>query len=103
MNKRSDRKRHAHDHRTSSGQSKSVQASLKPPQEPQDQKGASGPLEGAIRVDDSQIPVPNEVVERESKRWLGIDLVVLLIAGLMLIFIAFIAWQVSVMTGPAKP
>lgn len=62
----------------------------------------TGPLEGAIRVDE-RVPVPNGIIESESKTWLGVDLVVLMIAGLMLVFIAFIAWQISLMPGPGKP
>lgn len=67
----------------------------------QGHRAHSGPLEGAIRVDE-HVPVPG-VIEPESKRWLGVDLVVLMIAGLLLVFIAFIAWQISLMPGPGKP
>jgi hypothetical protein len=75
---------------------------LKPLEELEGKRADSGPLVGAIRVDD-QVPVPNGVIERETKKRFGIDQVVLIIAGLMLVFIAFIAWQVFLMSGPAKP
>ena len=77
-------------------------AQLVPMEELEGHRADTGSLEGAIRVDE-RVPVPNGVIEPESKRWLGVDLVVLMIAGLMLIFIAFIAWQISLMPGPAKP
>ena len=77
-------------------------AQLTPMEESEGHPADTGPLEGAIRVDE-RVPVPNGVIEPESKRWLGIDFVVLMIAALMLLFIAFIAWQISLMPGPAKP
>lgn len=77
-------------------------AQLRPLEELEGERADTGPLEGAIRVDD-RVPVPNGVIEPEPKHWLGIDFVVLMIAALMLVFIAFIAWQISLMPGPAKP
>lgn len=77
-------------------------AQLRPLEELEGQRADNGPLEGAIIVDD-RVPVPNGVIEPESKHWSGIDFVVLMIAGLMLVFIAFIAWQISLMPGPGKP
>jgi hypothetical protein len=76
-------------------------AQLKPVEELEDHRADTELLEGAIRVDD-RVPIPNGVIEPESKRS-GVDFVVLMIALLMLVFIAFIAWQISLMPGPAKP
>ena len=78
-------------------------AKLKPPEELQGQESPTGPLEGSIRVDETHLPVPDGIIESDSKSWLRIESVVLVIAALMLVFIAFIAWQVSLMSGPAKP
>lgn len=76
---------------------------LTPPEELEARKNPSGPLEGAIRLDESHLPVPKDIIESKSERWLGIESVVLIIAGLMLVFIALIAWQISLMPGPGKP
>jgi hypothetical protein len=76
---------------------------LRPLEELQGERTPSGPLEGAIRVDDSQATVPNGIIEPETKGRFGVEWVVLVISVLMLVFIAFIAWQVHLMTGPAKP
>ena len=78
-------------------------AKLKPLEELQGEKSPTGPLQGAIRVDETHLPVPEGIIESDSKSWLRIEAVVLVIAGVMLAFIAFIAWQISMMTGPAKP
>ena len=79
-----------------------VGARLRPLEEIAGQESTTGPLEGAIRVDE-RVPVPNGIVETESKHGLGIEKVVIIIAVLMLGFIAFIAWQISLMPGPGKP
>jgi len=76
---------------------------LKPLEELQGERTPTGPLEGAIRVDDGQVPVPNGIIEPQTSGRFGIEWLVLVISLLMLVFIAFIAWQVHLMTGPAKP
>ncbi len=54
----------------------------------------------AIIVDNTS-QVPRDMMEGGGeKRFLGLEPVVLVILGLMLTFIAFIAWQISLM--PAK-
>ena len=56
---------------------------------------------GAIVVDKDNLNFPKDMMEGEDeKRFLGVEPVVLVILGVMLIFIAFIAWQISLM--PAK-
>ena len=56
---------------------------------------------GAIIVDKDLAHVPKDMMEEGGeKTFLGIEPVVLVILGLMLTFIAFIAWQISQM--PAK-
>jgi hypothetical protein len=56
---------------------------------------------GAIIVDNDNLKVPTDMMEsREGKRFLGIEPVVLVVLILMLGFIAFIAWQISLM--PAR-
>lgn len=67
------------------------------------QQGAkeSGPTEdakklgGRIVVDTGSLVLPKAIGEREPKGVWGIEPVVLVIVGLMLAFIAFIAWQIS--------
>lgn len=53
--------------------------------------------DGSIVVDTGSLVLPKEIGEREPKGFLGIEVVVLVIVGLMLAFIAFIAWQISQM------
>lgn len=64
----------------------------------------SGPADrhfGAIIVDSEDLKVPTDIMEsRKEKRFLGIEPVVLVVLILMLSFIGFIAWQISLM--PAK-
>jgi len=95
-------RRHSHDTRKGNESFAELTAHLKPLEELVGEKSPTGPLNGAIRVDD-QVPVPKGVIEPEPQGWLGIERLVLIIAGLMLAFIAFITWQVYLMTGPAKP
>lgn len=52
---------------------------------------------GAIVVDRNSLPVPKEMVESSKKGFLGMEPVVLVIVGLMLGFIAFVAWKISEM------
>lgn len=102
MSKRAVRRRHSGDDRRSEHLAE-LAAQLKPLEESAGHRTPTGPLEGSIRVDEIDAPVPNVIVQAESKRWLGIEMVVLIIAGLMLVFIASIAWQISLMPGPGKP
>ena len=56
---------------------------------------------GAIVVDNSDLHIPKAVIEEsDEKRFFGIEPVVLVIAGLMVLYIAFIAWQISLMPPP---
>ena len=51
-----------------------------------------------IIVDNADLQVPVDIMEgSEGKTLLGMEPVVLVILGVMLIFIAFIAWQISLM------
>ena len=53
---------------------------------------------GAIIVDNESLKVPTDIVEtKPEKRFFGIEPVVLVVLILMLSFIAFIAWQISLM------
>ena len=53
---------------------------------------------GSIVVDSGSLKLPSVALEgREEKRFFGIEPVVLVILILMLGFIAFIAWQISLM------
>jgi hypothetical protein len=63
--------------------------------------GQSEPDSGTIVVDRDAAVVPKDMMEEsDGTTFLGIEPVVLVILGVMLIFIAFIAWQISNM--PAK-
>ena len=56
------------------------------------------PHYGAIVVDNTDLHVPKDIMEGgNEKTFLGMEPVVLVILGVMLIFIAFIAWQISLM------
>ena len=56
---------------------------------------------GAIVVDNDNLNVPTDIIETpEERRFLGMEPVVLVVLILMLCFIAFIAWQISLM--PAR-
>ena len=53
---------------------------------------------GAIVVDNDNLKVPTDMMEtRGEKRFLGIEPVVLVVLIIVLSFIAFIAWQISLM------
>jgi hypothetical protein len=76
------------------------------PLEELDQKSAAKQLgsappdqqEGVIVVDNDNLHVPREIMEGgDEKTYFGMEPVVLVILGLMLAFIAFIAWQVTLM------
>ncbi len=63
--------------------------------------GQAEPDSGAIIVDKDLSHVPSDMMEGgDEKTFLGMEPVVLVILGLMLAFIAFIAWQITQM--PAK-
>ena len=72
---------------------------LAPPEEKAGQNVASQDNGGAIRVDTGSLKFPKGFVEddKASLKWLGLEPVVLVILCLALAFIAFIAWQVSMM------
>jgi hypothetical protein len=56
------------------------------------------PHYGAIVVDNEGLHIPKDIMEGgDEKTYLGMEPVVLVILGIMLIFIAFIAWQISLM------
>jgi hypothetical protein len=56
------------------------------------------PHYGAIIVDNASLNLPKEFLEgRDEKRFLGMEPVVLAILIVMMCFIAFIAWQISLM------
>jgi hypothetical protein len=56
---------------------------------------------GAIIVDNENLTVPKDIMETpQGRRFLGIEPVVLVVLILVLSFIAFIAWQISLM--PAR-
>lgn len=85
----------------------SLAASLAPLEEQRpaaviiDQKQSVGGVSqevGAIVVDRNNLHLPKEMMEGSGTKGLfGIEPVVLVILGLMLAFIAFIAWQISQM------
>ena len=56
---------------------------------------------GAIVVDNANLNVPKGIIEGgEEKQFLGMEPVVVIVLIIMLGFIAFIAWQISLM--PAR-
>jgi hypothetical protein len=60
--------------------------------------GLAGPQDGVIVVDNDTLHVPQDIMEGGTeKTFLGMEPVVLAILAVMLIFIAFIAWQISLM------
>ncbi len=53
---------------------------------------------GAIVVDNDDLSIPKDIMEgSDEKTYLGMEPVVIVILGFMLLFIAFIAWQISLM------
>jgi hypothetical protein len=53
---------------------------------------------GAIVIDNESLNVPTDIMDtQEKKRFLGIEPVVLVVLIIMLGFIAFITWQISLM------
>ena len=64
----------------------------------QEEAQAGTPHErGAIVVDTGNLVLPKDVRETEGKSSWRIEPVVIVIVGLMLAFISFIAWQISLM------
>jgi hypothetical protein len=60
--------------------------------------GQGDPDYGAIIVDKDNLHVPKEMMEGgDEKRFLGMEPVVLVILGVMLAFIAFVTWQITLM------
>jgi len=58
----------------------------------------SDPDYGAIVVDNVNLKLPNGITEeQDEKRFLGLEPVVLVVMILTLVFIAFIAWQITLM------
>src|SRR6267378_5207998 len=56
------------------------------------------PHYGAIVVDNDNLNLPKDIMEGSGGgTFLGMEPVVLVILGVMLVFIAFIAWQISLM------
>jgi len=53
--------------------------------------------QGALIVDTAHLNLPTEFTESRAGRFWDIEPVVIVIVGAMLIFIAFIAWQISLM------
>ncbi len=54
------------------------------------------PHYGAIVVDNDSLHIPKDIMEGgDETTYLGMESVVLVILGIMLVFIAFIAWQIS--------
>lgn len=63
--------------------------------------GQVDPHFGAIIVDNDDLKLPRDIVETQGQRqFLGMEPVVLVVLILMLCFIGFIAWQISMM--PAR-
>jgi hypothetical protein len=62
---------------------------------------AADPHFGAIIVDNENLRVPGDIMETQRKKqFLGLEPVVLVVLILLLSFIAFITWQISLM--PAR-
>ena len=55
------------------------------------------PQFGEIVVDKDSLHVPKDIMEGGEKTYLGMEPVVIVILGIMLAFIAFIAWQITLM------
>ena len=61
-------------------------------------KMQSDPGFSAIVVDNENLVVPKDIMEGgDEKTYLGMEPVVIAILGVMLLFIAFIAWQITLM------
>ena len=65
-------------------------------------EGHQGAIDDTIRIDNANVPMPEHLVEeeREGGAIFRLEPVVLFVLVAMLAFIAFVAWQVTLM--PAK-
>lgn len=98
-------KRLTHRLRRRAGDTHEVAARLAPPEELARSHQSKSPVtaqeNGAIIVGGEDSNLAKEVIEIERrKKLLGLDPVVIVIVGLLLAFIAFLAWQVSQMPTP---
>jgi hypothetical protein len=80
-------------------------ARLTPPEEQngsQSRQGSKGDDNGAIVVDTSKLKLPKGMIEEEDgePNWFGFDPAVLIILGLSVLFIAFIAYLISTQPAP---
>jgi hypothetical protein len=66
--------------------------------------GNHGAIKDTIRVDKSSVKMPDKFLEDErgAADVFRLDSVVVVILAAMLAFIAFIAWQITLMPAPAK-
>ena len=68
------------------------------PDRPVPDDSEADPHFGAIVVDNDNLHVPQDIMEGgNEKTYLGMEPVVLVILAVMLIFIAFVAWQITLM------
>ena len=102
--------RHSHGKRRK-GDTAQLAAQLAPPEEVDKRNAAEqvavnaspddakvDPRFAAIVVDNEGLQVPVDIMEGgNEKTYLGMEPVVLVILGVMLLFIAFIAWQITLM------
>ncbi|MDT7602418.1 MAG: hypothetical protein QOF61_415 [Acidobacteriota bacterium] len=91
---------HAARHRTEpSGSVEEVAAQLAPLEEQTAARESGAKNGGAIVVDTGTLNLPEGIVEKKEKKrlLLGFEPVVLIIVALALVFILFIAWQISQM------
>jgi len=73
-------------------------AALQPVTQPDPDAPPANSHYGAIIVDNEGLHVPKDIMEgSDEKTYLGMEPVVIVILGFMLVFIAFIAWQISLM------
>ena len=92
------------------GDTAQLAAQLAPLEELEKRKGANkiassaavastaDPHYGSIVVDNQGLHVPRDVMESgDEKTYLGMEPVVIVILAVMLLFIAFIAWRISLM------
>jgi hypothetical protein len=90
--------------RAASAEAAEHAARLTPPEEQngaQSPQGSSKADDGAILVDTSKLKLPKGVMEEaNAPSWFGFDPVVLIILGLSILFIAFIAYLISTQPAP---
>lgn len=94
---------HSHYGRKRGEEAAELAAQLAPPEEVEGRAGAERRNNGgAIKVDTSSIKITQEFIEREKRerRIMGLEPVVVVILVVVLSFIAFIAWQISLMEPP---